>query len=48
MDEYDNDEDGWVSLGSSPLYIALGGHLGPPNTVHMTWGNARMKRCPKQ
>jgi hypothetical protein len=41
---------GWcsLSLGSSPLYIGLGGPLGPPNTVHMTWGNPRIKRWPKQ
>jgi hypothetical protein len=24
-----------------PLYIGLGGSVGPPNTVHMTWGNPR-------
>jgi hypothetical protein len=23
------------------LYIGLGGSVGPPNTVHMTWGNPR-------
>jgi hypothetical protein len=49
MDEY---EKVWMwlwcfSLRSSPLYIGLGGPLGPPNTVHMTWENPRIQRWPK-
>jgi hypothetical protein len=39
--------EGLLSLGSSPLYVGLGGPLGPSNTVYMTCGNPRDEWGPK-